>query len=81
MCNIDDLEHATLPDTCSLNAGEICNNFVCDFGYEKSPSVTTLTCTESLVWSHDLSTICIGNYMILISFILDTCKLTSCVLK
>ena len=63
--------HVTLPVTCSLKSGEECNDFVCDSGYEKNSNVTSLTCTDSGVWSHNLSTICIGQYSYHLQFVLD----------
>ena len=61
-CNANELINVQWPTRCSTLKGDPCSDFTCNSGYKRNESVTSVMCTESGIWSHNASTLCIGLY-------------------
>ena len=48
-------------ETCGVNVGDTCDNFMCLYGYWEEETVTPFECTESGSWSYNLSSLCTGE--------------------
>ena len=56
------IPNGRLPYSCKAMVGELCDDYICDRGYQRNVAVVALTCTESGNWNHNVSSLCLGTY-------------------
>ena len=57
-----DILNGQLSDSCSLDVGEVCTSFNCNYGYETIGSIS-INCTAAGTWNADTSILCTGLYI------------------